>query len=484
MKNLERLVQELCKFPKETEWIEFKHNNYKPDMIGEDISALANSAALKDKDWAYMVWGVNDDSHEVIGTDVSFHDLKIHGQELENWLWSLLSDNVDFQYDEVRINGKVVGILSIKKAFQRTVKFKKEAYIRVGSYTRKLHDVQAVEGILWDKLRNEKFELQLAKQDLKASEVLEYLDYHLYFRLVHQLHIPTGTDEILHYLLQEQMVIRQDDGLYAITNLGGIVLAKNFNDFPGLARKAVRVVQYMHSNRIDMKRDELFNTGYAVAFEAIIKYLGLLVPVQEVFVNGIREQKSVYSFDAIREIVANALIHQDFSITGAGPLVEVFSNRIEVTNPGDCLVDIKRIIDNPPRSRNEHLASLMRRMGICEELGSGWDRIVVSSELMLLPTPRIDVYEGGSTRVVIFRKVDFFDLTLEDKIWACYMHACVQYVQGDKLTNASLRKRFGLENKSSGSISRLIKAAMEAGCIKVLDPTTAPRYMKYVPIWA
>lgn len=72
MKNLERLLQELCKFPKETEWIEFKHNNYKPDMIGEDISALANSAALKDKDWAYMVWGVDDDSHEVIGTDVSF----------------------------------------------------------------------------------------------------------------------------------------------------------------------------------------------------------------------------------------------------------------------------------------------------------------------------------------------------------------------------------------------------------------------------
>lgn len=123
-------------------------------------------------------------------------------------------------------------------------------------------------------------------------------------------------------------------------------------------------------------------------------------------------------------------------------------------------------------------------MGFCEELGSGWDRIVLLSELMQLPTPRIDVYEGGSTRVTIFRKIDFFDLNTEDKLWACYMHACIQYVQGDKLTNASLRKRFGLEGKSAGSISRLIKLAVEEKYIKVLDPTTAPRYMKYVPIWA
>jgi len=70
MENLERLVIELCKQPSETPWLEFKHNNYKPEMIGQDISALANSAALYDKQTAYMIWGVDDNSHEIIGTEL------------------------------------------------------------------------------------------------------------------------------------------------------------------------------------------------------------------------------------------------------------------------------------------------------------------------------------------------------------------------------------------------------------------------------
>lgn len=484
MKNLERLVRELCKIEAETEWLEFKCSNYSPDMIGADISALANGATLKDKDAAYMIWGVDDKTHAIIGTEKSLHECKVGRQELENWLLGVLSDNVDFQYGDVTIDGKRVGILTIKKAFGRTVKFKKEAFIRVGSYTKKLHDVQSLEGLLWDKLRNEKFELQLVKQDLKASDALKCLDYDVYFRLLHQSNIPRDDNAILHYLIQEHMIIKQDNGLYAVTNLGGIVLAKDFGEFSGLSRKSVRIVRYTGMNRMAMERDETFNAGYAVVFEGIMKYILGLIPVKEVFRDGIRRQIAAYSMEAIREAIANALIHQDFTITGMGPLIEVFEDRIEITNPGDCLVDVKRIIDNPPRSRNEQLAAVMRRMGFCEELGSGWDRIVLLSELMQLPTPRIDVYEGGSTRVTIFRKIDFFDLNTEDKLWACYMHACIQYVQGDKLTNASLRKRFGLEGKSAGSISRLIKLAVEEKYIKVLDPTTAPRYMKYVPIWA
>jgi len=69
----------------------------------------------------------------------------------------------------------------------------------------------------------------------------------------------------------------------------------------------------------------------------------------------------MYPEIAVRELVANALIHQDFSITGAGPMVEVFGDRVEITNPGEPLIDTLRFIDEPPRSRNEMLASLMRR---------------------------------------------------------------------------------------------------------------------------
>ncbi len=84
---------------------------------------------------------------------------------------------------------------------------------------------------------------------------------------------------------------------------------------------------------------------------------------------------------AIRELVANALIHQDFFISGAGPMVEIFENRIEITNPGSPLVSTARFIDTPPRSRNETLASMMRRFGICEERGSGIDKVITQVEL-------------------------------------------------------------------------------------------------------
>ena len=186
---------------------------------------------------------------------------------------------------------------------------------------------------------------------------------------------------------------------------------------------------------------------------------------------------------AIREAVANALIHQDFAITGTGPVVEIFKSRIEITNPGLPLVDVKRIIDNPPKSRNEKLAALMRRLGMCEELGTGWDKIAITCELCCLPAPKIDLY-SDSTKVSLFSEKAYSNISPEDKMWACYLHACIKHVQGEYLTNSSLRKRFGLKDSSSGSISRLIKDTVELGLIKPLEPDTAPRYMKYLPVWA
>jgi len=177
------------------------------------------------------------------------------------------------------------------------------------------------------------------------------------------------------------------------------------------------------------------------------------------------------------------LIHQDFSITGTGPVVEIFQNRIEITNPGDPLVDIWRIVDNPPKSRNEKLASLMRKLRICEELGTGWDKIVITCEMMQLPAPRINLYQEN-TKVTLFAEMPFSSISADDRCWACYLHACIKHVQGEQLTNSSLRERFGLNESSSGSISRLIKESAKRGLIKPLDPTTAPRHMRYIPIWA
>jgi predicted HTH transcriptional regulator len=186
---------------------------------------------------------------------------------------------------------------------------------------------------------------------------------------------------------------------------------------------------------------------------------------------------------AVRELVANALIHQDFSMTGAGPMVEIFDDRIEITNPGAPLVDIRRFVDTPPTSRNDALASLMRRFRICEERGSGIDKVVFQIELFQLPAPLFEVPDGF-TRAVLFAHKPLSEMDKADRVRACYLHACLRYVTHKPMTNTSLRERFGIEQKNSATASRLIKEATEAGAIRPYEEATSKRLMKYVPFWA
>lgn len=482
MKNFDKLVIELSKYPTETPWLEFKHNNYTPKMIGQDISALANSAALYEKRCAYMVWGIDDISHEIVGTKFNLQNVTQGKQELENWLRSMLSDNANFEFHTTIVQEKQVGILIIYAAINQTVTFEKIEYIRIGSYTKKLSDHPSVKMQLWDKLRNSKFEERYAKADVTLPEAIQLLDYTAYFDGV-GIPQPMECKGIIHYLLEEHIIAKQDNGLFAITNLGAIAFAKRLEDFPRLQRKAVRIVQYEDKSRMEILKDETFSKGYASSFENVLKYIEALLPTREPIINGLRTKLTAYPMLAVREILANALIHQDFSVTGAGPLVEIFPKRIEITNPGIPLVDVQRIIDNPPKSRNEKLADLMRRLHICEELGTGWDKIVTSCEVRQLPAPKIDVYEN-SIKVTLFSEILFSHLSPEERIWACYLHACLKQVNGEQMTNSSLRERFGLKKSSSGTISRLIKEAIAKGLVKAVDPDTAPRYMKYIPIWA
>lgn len=482
MENLDRLIRRLCTYSDETPWLEFKYNNYDPQMIGEDISALANGATLDEKNCAYFIWGVKDGTHEIVGTGYNLQNLKKGNEELENWLRRLLSKNADFEYHTVELDNITVGVMIIQCAFKQPVTFQKTEFIRVGSYTKKLMEYPALQSKLWSRLHNHNFEEQPAAQDLELPIALRMLDYGIYFDMI-EVPQPTSAEGIAHFMLEEGILTRQDNGLYTITNMGAILFAKRLADFPKVSRKAIRVIQYDGNNRMNMLKEDIGGKGYAIGFEGLIKYIEALIPTQEVITAALREKVTAYPILAIREAVANALIHQDFSISGTGPIVELFENRIEVTNSGTPLVDVKRIIDNPPKSRNERLASLMRRLKMCEELGTGWDKIVISCELQRLPTPRIDLYEE-STKVTLFSEIPFTSMSLEDKQWACYMHACIMYVQGDQLTNSSLRSRFGVPSSSSGSISRLIKAAVSENIIKPLDPTTSNKYMRYIPFWA
>ena len=180
----------------------------------------------------------------------------------------------------------------------------------------------------------------------------------------------------------------------------------------------------------------LVSKGYAIGFEDALRYINDQLPQNEEIGEALRKEVRMYPQIAIRELVANALIHQDFNITGSGPTVEMFSDRMEITNPGIPLIDTLRFIDEPPRSRNERLAALMRRMAICEERGSGIDKVIFHIEVFQLPAPDFRV-SAESTIAVLYGPRKFAQMNREERIRACYQHACLRYSSFQKFCNTA-----------------------------------------------
>ena len=476
------LVHELRKLPAETEWVEFKHNRADAEETGEYLSALANAAALLGKVNAYMVWGIDNTTHQIIGSTFVPGSIKVGNEALENWLLKLLEPKINFRFFSFTMDEKPVVLLEIGAAFRHPVKFKNQEFIRVGSYKKKLKDFPEKERSLWRRLDQTPFESGIAAEHLESEEVFRLLDAPSYFDLL-ELPLPDGRAAILDALRKDNLIQPCEAGGWNITNLGAVLFARKLDDFPKLTRKATRVILYRGKGRIETQREQVGVKGYAIGFESLISLIMALVPTNEVIERALRRTVPMYPELAIRELVANALIHQDFFVTGAGPMVELFEDRVEITNPGTPLVATERFLDTPPKSRNETLASLMRRFRICEERGSGIDKVVSQSEVFQLPAPLFEAPEGF-TRTVLFSHRPLSEMDKEERVRACYLHACLKYVQRDFLTNTSLRERFGIEERNRSMASRLIREATEARAIVPNDSSAAPKLMKYVPWWA
>lgn len=167
---------------------------------------------------------------------------------------------------------------------------------------------------------------------------------------------------------------------------------------------------------------------------------------------------------------------------GTSPLIEIFNNRLEITNPSVPLIDKSRFIDHPPIFRNEKLASFMRRIGVCEERGSGYDKVVFETEVYQLPSPEIDIY-NDHTKVILYAHKDYAKIIKEDRYRACYLHACLKRVNRGYMTNSSLRERFKSTQKQF-YISKLLSETRAIGLIRISEDSTSDKNRKYVPFWA
>lgn len=476
------LVSELRALPRETEWAEFKVNEAEPQGIGEYISALANAAALVGKAFGYLVWGIRDGDHSVVGTSFNPHTTRIGNEELENWLLRLLEPKIDFRFFKVEVDGLAVVLLEVSRAVRHPVRFSGQEFVRVGTYTKKLKDFPEKERRLWRIFDQTPFEDGVAYERATSDDVLRLLEYPSYFELLEQP-LPSNREGIIDALAGDRLIRRSDAGSWDITNLGAILFAKRLDDFHALRRKAVRVVQYKGNGRMDTLKEQEGIRGYACGFEGLVGYINGLLPANEIIQQALRRSVPMFPELAVRELVANAIIHQDFFATGSGPMVEIFDDRIEFTNPGKPLIDTQRFVDTPPRSRNEALASLMRRFRICEERGSGIDKVVFEVEFFQLPAPIFEAPEA-STRTVLFAHKPLSDMGREDRVRACYLHSCLRYVMRKPMTNASLRKRLGIDEKNIAMASRLLREAVRSGLIVIADPEAGTRIRSYLPFWA
>lgn len=475
-----KVLDGLLRLTHETEWIEFKQNFHSAEEIGERLSALSNGACLQKKPYAYLVFGIHDESHEVVGTTFHAKSHKKGNEELEMWLVNRLNPRIDIEVSEFEYEGKHISMYKIPAASNRPVTFLNEAYIRVGSLTKPLMNYPDKEAKIWATGNQKPLDRIPARTGLSSQDVVSILSVQTYFDLMH-LPMPQNQQAILERLISEKLVIEYVDG-YSITELGALVFAKNLRDFDTLYRKAIRVIIYKGKDKLNTEREKIFEQGYALSFPAVAEWINDRLPANEEIGRSLRNSVQMYPELSIRELIGNLLIHQDFSEKGF-PMIEMYDDRIVFSNPGLPLISIDRFIDEY-QSRNESLSDLMRRLGFCEEKGSGLDKVISTNELYQLPPIGFQIDEHRTILTMYAYKM-WSEMDKKERLQACYQHACLKYVSNEMMTNQSLRQRLCVDDKNYPMISRLIKDAITTGLIKEGNPENkSNRMIGYVPIWA
>src|ERR1700676_1933675 len=316
---LRRLLQEVGENP----WLEFKQNNKDPDLIAKTLCACANGAMLADKDRAYIVWGIEDKSLKKIGTTVRLATLTKGGESIENWLNRIIEPRLMMEFhDFLDEDGKRYALICIEPTYDKPVKYAGTAYIRIGQNVKRLGEFPDHERALWLATSRHKFEDAIALSHQSDEAILEKLDISAYYQLTGNEQ-PKKQSEILRRFAKLGYLRDDMEGGYDITNLGAILFARDLTAFPSVAAKSMRVIKYNGNDKRRSEEETEGKRGYAVGFRGMLKFIMERLPKHEVYKGGVRRPTSKYSETAIREIIANALIHQDFAVSGTGPVVEI-----------------------------------------------------------------------------------------------------------------------------------------------------------------
>ncbi len=455
----------------ENQQLEFKEakSQFDTNRLCKYCVAIANEGG------GHLVLGVTDQKpRKVVGTRAF-----INPQKIASKIYELIKFRVNVT-EVTHPDGRVLAF-AIPSRPQGTAYSHEGAYLmRIGSELRPMSE---------DRLRNIFAEgkpdwlQQPAASDVNAQDIARLLDTQTFFALLN-LPYPSDLMGVIDKLMAERLITGRGDR-YAISNLAAVTLANNLRDFRSVAYKAPRVIVYKGNDKTQAARDDTEYKGYAVGFQNLVRHVMDNLPQNEVIENALRREIKMLPETSIRELVANALVHQDFEERGMSPMIEVYPDRVEISNPGEPIVPVKRFIDRH-QSRNEDLTDIMRRFGICEERSSGIDKVIQEAEDYQLPAPdfRADLKR---TIVIIFGPRPFSKMDRAERIRACYQHCVLLHVSQRRMTNQSFRKRFGLPSSKSNTsiISRIIADAVKANLIKMdINTAGSRKYARYLPSWA
>lgn len=478
--ELKKLINE----QDESEILDYKENFEDAKAIGEYISALGNSALMLKYPVAYLIWGVQDTTKKIVGTKFNPVNKKASSKNkmpFKTYLEQYLDPRVNLFWEEHNLESKriVVLIIDIGRV-NHPISFMGKRFIRVGTSKKSLSEFPEKERMLWNAFESTKFESKTAIENVSFENLANLLDLSTYSKITG---LPLGSVEIINEMLKDNL-IRQKDANFDITNLGAYTLAKNMEDFSTLRKRTIRITQYAGKQKLDKAvYDKQGKIGIAISFNNVIENIMNHIPYTENYSEGSRKDVPRFPKIAIRELVANALVHQDFTIEGMCPTVEIFSNKIVFSSPGVPLIAPERFLDVQPISRNNDLANLIGKFNIVESRGTGIDKAVFALEKNQLPALDIKVPDSRSTVVTVRAKKAFKDMSITERNSSIYWNACLRYVADEQVSNKSLRDSFKLTSRDSSLMSKAIASAVEANLIKVYDPNVGRKFSRYIPYW-
>ncbi|MES2616227.1 MAG: ATP-binding protein [Bdellovibrionota bacterium] len=447
------------------------------ERLKEHLSAFANYPG-----GGYLVFGVSDEG-KIIGVDEGTK------REIENQIGNLAAQALEprvqispFQFQE---KNKNLFIIEIKESAEKPVHIRgksiEKSYIRSGGQTRLMSKNDLKQSII--NSRPQRFEELPISYENFDYDLDHYFDFSIVFdRLGNQKFL---SKDAQYERLKNLKLLALIGTKYVPTNLGIITCCRNLYTIPGFERCCVRVLTIAGTSKIVSAKEKIFTSGCILELDNIVKFIINTIPHNEVIQHATRVDTPIVPEIAIRELIGNAIVHRDYSRNDSYVLVEIYNNRIEIISPGGLYADITvdRLLDHPPRTRNEVLAEFLKLLNFYEERGKGIDATIDAIEFFALPPVEFRTTSDSFTAILYYPRT-FEEMSKEERINAVYQHACLCFVSNKKMNNASVRERFKFDSSKQTKVFRLLNEAVEAGRIKPLDPKAPPRYFYYVPYWA